>query len=215
VRLVPWLPERWHALTREIAKFGTIGVINLFVNLAVWNLLMLTVLRGGEVKAKVVATIVATTCAYFMNRHWTYRDRPKSTLHREYTLFFFFNLVGLVIEAGVIYAAKYGLDTTHILVLNLANGLGIGLGTIFRFWAYRTHVFKPHTAEELAAAEAAAPAAPVRAAPAGMRQPAVVHPPAVVPAPTVSVESELASVELEEELNTLVSGEQQTTPSRS
>ena len=50
-------------------------------------------MRGSEVKAKAVATIVATTCAYFLNRHWTYRDRPKTTLRREYSLFFFFNAV--------------------------------------------------------------------------------------------------------------------------
>jgi putative flippase GtrA len=137
------LPERWHALTREIAKFGTIGVVNLVVNFAVFNLLWLTFLRNGELKAKAIATIVATTCAYFMNRHWTYRDRPKSTLRREYTLFFFFNLVGLVIEVTVVGIAKYGLHQTHIIVLNIVTAVGIGLGTIFRFWSYRTHVFRP------------------------------------------------------------------------
>jgi putative flippase GtrA len=144
VRLVQWLPERWHGLTREVAKFGTIGLVNLFVNIGVANLLWLTVLRDGEVKAKAIATVVATTSAYFMNRHWTYRDRPKSTLHREYTLFFIFNLVGLVIETAVLYLAKYGLHLTHILALNVFAAIGIAIGTVFRFWAYRTHVFKPH-----------------------------------------------------------------------
>jgi putative flippase GtrA len=136
------LPLRWRGLTRELATFGTIGVINLFVNFAVFNLLWLTVLRTGELKAKAVATIVATTCAYFMNRHWTYRDRPKSTLRREYSLFFFFNLIGLIIEVAVVGIAKYGLHQTHIVVLNVCTGIGIMLGTIFRFWAYRTHVFR-------------------------------------------------------------------------
>jgi len=149
------LPERWRALTEEFAKFGTIGVINLFVNFAVFNLLWLTVLRTGEVKAKAIATIVATTCAYFMNRHWTYRDRPKSTLRREYSLFFVFNLVGLVIEVTVVFIAKYGFHQTHIFVLNLVTGLGIILGTIFRFWAYRTHVFKREELDTVEAVEAA------------------------------------------------------------
>ena len=117
--------------------------INLVINFAVFNLLWLTVLRSGEVKAKAVATIVATTCAYFMNRHWTYRDRPKSTIRREYSLFFFFNVVGLLIEVTVVAAAKYGFGLTHIVVLNLCSALGILLGTVFRFWAYRTHVFRP------------------------------------------------------------------------
>jgi putative flippase GtrA len=154
------LPEKWRAITEEFAKFGTIGVVNLFVNFAVFNLLWFTVLRTGEVKAKAIATIVATTCAYFMNRHWTYRDRPKSTLRREYSLFFLFNLVGLVIEVTVVFIAKYGFEQTHIVVLNLVTGLGIVLGTIFRFWAYRTHVFKQDLSTTVAAeAAVAGPAA--------------------------------------------------------
>lgn len=186
MRLVPWLPERWHALTREIAKFGTIGVVNLIVNIGVANLLWLTVLRDGEVKAKAIATVVATTSAYFMNRHWTYRDRPKSTLRREYTLFFVFNLVGLVIETTVLYLAKYGLHLTHILALNVFAGVGIALGTIFRFWAYRTHVFKPHD-EPVGATATAAPAEPII--------PAAATPPPV----------EMDEVALEAELDSLVS----------
>jgi putative flippase GtrA len=130
-----------------LAKFGTIGVINLFVNVGVSNLLWLTVFKDSEVKGKAVATVVATTAANFMNRHRTYRDRPKSALRREYALFFFFNLVGLIIETAVLAFGKYGLHITHLLALNFFTGIGIVLGTIFRFWAYRTHVFKAEPAE--------------------------------------------------------------------
>jgi len=162
-----WLSiSRWRGLIHELAKFGTIGVVNLVINFAVFNLLILTVLADGQLKAKAAATVVATTCAYFMNRHWTYRDRPKSTLRREYSLFFLFNLVGLVIEVAVVGLAKYGLSITHLLALNVFTAIGIGLGTIFRFWAYRTHVFKlepvaaePVAAEQVAAEQVAEPVA--------------------------------------------------------
>jgi putative flippase GtrA len=153
------LPKRWQSVSHEIAKFGAIGVINLLVNFAVFNLLWFTFFRNGQLWAKGVATIVATTCAYFMNRHWTYRDRPKSTLRREYSMFFFFNAVGLVIEVAVVGVAKYGFGQTHIVVLNLCTGVGIVLGTIFRFWAYRTHVFKLDTATGEAAEPAVVTAA--------------------------------------------------------
>jgi putative flippase GtrA len=158
VNLLRFIPKRWHAIATELSKFGTIGVINLVVNFAVFNVLVLTFLRHGELKAKALATIVATTCAYVMNRHWTYRDRPKSTLHREYSLFFLFNLVGLVIEVSVVGAAKYGLHQTSIVVLNLCTAIGIMLGTVFRFWAYRTHVFK--LAPEVVASAVAVPEPP-------------------------------------------------------
>jgi putative flippase GtrA len=145
-----WVPNRFHAITDELAKFGTIGLINLGVNFGVFNLLLVfTLMQGSEVKAKAVATIVATTCAYFLNRHWTYRHRPKTTLRREYTLFFFFNAVGLVIETAFVALAKYGLHETNLIVLNVFSFLGIAVGTVFRFWAYRTHVFKSATDETL------------------------------------------------------------------
>ncbi len=142
MRLVEIVPRRFHGISQELAKFGTIGLINVVVNFAVVNLLLVTVFRGSEVKANIVAVVVAATSAYFMNRHWTYRDRPRSTLHREYLLFFFFNFVGLVIQASTVAFTKYVLHETHILALNISTGVGIGLGTLFRFWAYRTHVFK-------------------------------------------------------------------------
>jgi putative flippase GtrA len=152
------VPARFHKIGDEIAKFGTIGIINIFVNSAVVNLLWLTPwLHGSQVKAKAIATIVAATSAYFMNRHWTYRNRPKSSLRREYTLFFAFNLVGLFIEVGAVSVAEYWLHRTDLLVLNIFSLLGIGLGTVFRFWAYRTHVFK------LAPAAAPTAARPARA----------------------------------------------------
>jgi putative flippase GtrA len=150
------LPQRFHAITDEVAKFGTIGLINLGVNFAVFNALLLIV-AGSEVKAKAVATVVAVTSAYFLNRYWTYRHRPKTTLRREYSLFFFFNAIGLLIETGIVALAKYGFDQTSWLVLNICTFVGIALGTIFRFWAYRTHVFKPASPEPAAPSVAAPP----------------------------------------------------------
>lgn len=134
--------DRWRKLAREVAKFGLVGGANTVINFVVFNALVLTVLAHGQLKANVIATVVATTASYFMNRHWTYRDRPKSALRREYLLFFLFNAVGLAIELAVLGAAKYGLGLTSLLALNVAKFGGLGMGTMFRFWAYRTFVFR-------------------------------------------------------------------------
>ncbi|SBT54578.1 GtrA family protein [Micromonospora narathiwatensis] len=137
------LPERWQKFIHEALKFGIVGGINTVINYAVFNALALTVFRDGQLKATVVATIVATITSYLMNRHWTYRDRPKAALRREYTLFFLFNATGLIIELGVLAAAKYGLGITSLLALNGAKTGGVLLATVFRFWSYRTFVFQP------------------------------------------------------------------------
>ncbi|MFC0004612.1 GtrA family protein [Micromonospora siamensis] len=150
MRLVRLLPERWQKFIHEALKFGIVGGINTVINYAVFNALALTVFRDGQLKATVVATIVATITSYLMNRHWTYRDRPKSALKREYALFFLFNATGLVIELGVLAAAKYGLGINSLLALNVAKTAGVLLATMFRFWSYRTFVFQPvpaHAAE--------------------------------------------------------------------
>ena len=143
MRLVRLLPERWQKFIHEALKFGIVGGINTVINYAVFNALALTVFRDGQLKATVIATIVATITSYLMNRHWTYRDRPKSALQREYVLFFLFNATGLIIELGVLAAAKYGLGVTSLLALNVAKTGGVLLATMFRFWSYRTFVFQP------------------------------------------------------------------------
>jgi putative flippase GtrA len=142
MRLLRLLPERWQKLIREAAKFGIVGGVNFAINFAVFNALVLTVMRGGELKANVIATVIATTTSYLMNRHWTYRDRPKASMRREYVLFFLFNGIGLGIELGVLGAFKYGLGLESLLALNVAKFGGQVFGTIFRFWSYRTFVFR-------------------------------------------------------------------------
>ena len=61
---------------------------------------------------------------------------------REYALFFLLNAVGLLISIGVLWISHYLLGFTSPLADNLsANGIGLMLGTLFRFWAYRRWVF--------------------------------------------------------------------------
>lgn len=145
MRLVRLLPDRWQKFIHEALKFGIVGGANAVINYAVFNALALTIYQHGQLKANVIATIVATITSYLMNRHWTFRDRPKSAVRREYLLFFLFNAVGLLIELGVLALAKYGLGITGLLALNIAKTGGVGLATLFRFWSYRTFVFQPAT----------------------------------------------------------------------
>jgi putative flippase GtrA len=58
------------------------------------------------------------------------------------SLFLFFSAVGLVIENGVLYAATYGLGFDGTIANNVSKFVGIGVATLFRFWSYRTWVFR-------------------------------------------------------------------------
>ena len=156
VNLLRSIVNRWHMLVREMTKFGIIGVINTVLQVTVWNLLFFI----GPIKAQVIATVIAATSSYFMNRHWTFRHRARSGLRREYLLFFMFNAVGLAITGGILGVASYGFGIKEQLLLNVVNVFGIGVATVFRFWTYQKWVFlhPEDTLYEPSGDEALAPA---------------------------------------------------------
>jgi putative flippase GtrA len=134
------LTERVRRLVPEAFAFAVIGAVNTALYLAItWVALPI-----GAVKATVIATVITTTLAYFANRYWTYRHHTKTALRREYTLFFGFNLVGMVIQSGSVAIAKYGVglnEEDHRLLIMGVTLVAAGVATVFRFWAYRTFVF--------------------------------------------------------------------------
>ncbi|MBA2415398.1 MAG: GtrA family protein [Geodermatophilaceae bacterium] len=147
-RLRAELRVTWRVLLREISRFGAVGFFNLGLDVAVFNLCS-QVLGLGLLTSKVIATVISATSAYFMHRHWSFSHRARTGFRREYVLFFFFNAIALAVGLVVIAAARYGLDQTGVLALNLANLFGIGLGTLIRFWSYKRWVFPAITPDEL------------------------------------------------------------------
>ncbi|MEU8982386.1 GtrA family protein [Streptomyces sp. NPDC058251] len=146
--------RRFDLLLREVAKFGAVGGAGLLVNLLVFNLVRHA--TGLQVvRASVIATVVAIAFNYVGFRYFTYRDRDRGGRTKELTLFLLFSAVGLVIENGVLYAATYGFGWDSPLQSNVFKFLGIGIATLFRFWSYRTWVFRTLPAREaVASAEA-------------------------------------------------------------
>ncbi|MET9430099.1 GtrA family protein [Streptomyces sp. NPDC003036] len=147
------LRVRLDRLVREIAKFGVVGGLGLLVNMAVFNLVRHTT-EIPVVRASLIATVIAIAFNYVGFRYFTYRDRDKSGRTRELSLFLAFSVVGMVIENGVLFAATYGFGWDSPLQSNFFKFFGIGVATLFRFWSYRTWVFRT-----LPGAEAAPPAA--------------------------------------------------------
>lgn len=145
------LRARYDVLARELAKFGTVGALAFAVDLSLLNLLSVG-LGYPELRSKVAASAVATCVAFGLNRHWTFRHREQRGLGRESALFFGLNAVGLALSLLVIGSITYGLSLRGPLALNVANVLGTGLGTLFRFWSYRRFVWL-HPEQVAAAAE--------------------------------------------------------------
>ncbi len=100
-----------------------------------------TVLEDKVTTAKVISGAVATLVAWLGNRQWTFRHRRSRPVHHEVGLFFGVNIVALGISAVALAVSHYGLGFTSTLADNVATVVGIGLGTLFRFGAYRRWVF--------------------------------------------------------------------------
>lgn len=147
----------------EIAKFGAVGGAGVLVNLGVFNLIRHS--TGLQtVRASIIATVVSIAFNYVGFRYFTYRDRDKAGRTRELSLFLLFSAIGLVIENGVLYLATYGMGWDSQLQSNVFKFVGIGVATLFRFWSYRTWVFRalPGTGAAVRQAEAILAAEPHR-----------------------------------------------------
>ncbi|MFG2077465.1 Putative flippase GtrA (transmembrane translocase of bactoprenol-linked glucose) [Nonomuraea maritima] len=134
------LYQRFSALLHELLKFGSIGLIAFVIDLGLLNLCN-TVIGLGPLTSKVVATTVSTTFAYAGNRFWTFRHRDQSGLGREYFLFFLLNGIALLFGLLTIGFTTYTLGRHDSLSVNIANIVGVGLGTLFRYWSYKKWVF--------------------------------------------------------------------------
>ena len=135
----------WRRFARELASFGTVGAAAFVVDVGTFNLLIATVWSGSPLRAKIVAVVVATLFSWVGNRLWTYRHRRGASgraLLPELVLFVGLNGVALSISLLVLAFSHYLLGLTSPLADNVANVVGIAAGTAFRFYAYRTWVFR-------------------------------------------------------------------------
>jgi len=129
----------------ELIKFGFVGGIAYVVNFAVFNLLVHTSgapLPTHPVTGLIIAGVVSTGVAYAGNRLITWRHRTTSSITREVLLFLLLNLVGIAIAAIALGISRYVLHFDSGLADNVSgNIVGVGLGTIFRYWSYGKFVF--------------------------------------------------------------------------
>ena len=140
-RLVQRARDAMDVIYREMIKFGVVGLLAFVIDLGLANLLWHTVMSDKVTTAKIISGAVATLFSWVGNRQWTFRHRRSRPAHHEVVLFFGVNIVALGISAVTLYLSHYGLGLTSILADNVATIVGIGFGTLFRFWAYRRFVF--------------------------------------------------------------------------
>jgi putative flippase GtrA len=143
----PILSPRLRRLSGELVKFAAVGGAGMVVNFLVFNLVHLGMhVQVG--RANVISTSVAIAFNYVGFRHFAYRDRDKQGRKRELGLFLGFSVIGMGIETGTVFATTYGFHWDSALQVNVFKLLGVLIASAFRFWSYRTWVFRALPAPE-------------------------------------------------------------------
>jgi putative flippase GtrA len=140
------LRQRLRRGAGELSRFGVVGIGAFAIDVGLFNLLVHVgnpgVLADKPLTAKTISAVVATLFAYQANREWTWKHRSRRGFWREYSLYFLLNAIALVITLLPLAVSRYVLDLSSALADNIsANVIGVGLGTLFRFWSYRRWVF--------------------------------------------------------------------------
>lgn len=126
----------------ELLKFATVGAAAFVIDTSIYNLLRYTLLQNNPLFAKVISVTISMIFAWLGNRHWTYKGRNQKSATLELTLFITLNLIGLGISLACIWVSHYIFGFNSLLADNIAgNGIGLILGTSFRFATYRLWVF--------------------------------------------------------------------------
>ncbi len=135
-------------LRTELGKFFGVGLMAYLVAVGGFNLLVhldSAPLKSKPLTASILSGALSILVAYFGNRHWTWKERQRSGASREITLFFIINLISLSFTVICLAISRYILGFDSAVADNIsANIIGVGIGTLFRFWSYRTIVFKPN-----------------------------------------------------------------------
>jgi putative flippase GtrA len=135
----------------EAAKFGAVGAIAYVVDNGLYALLVEGpghLMGEYRVRASIIATIVATLVSYCGNRYWTFGAKRAKAPLREVLLFFAANGVGMLITGGCLYISHWILGFESLAADTISRNIGIALGTIFRYFAYKFWVFTAKQAEK-------------------------------------------------------------------
>ncbi|WP_406290392.1 GtrA family protein [Embleya sp. NBC_00896] len=149
------LPGSPAALVRkhapEVSKFAVVGGIGYLVDVVLFNLLR-SFVGIPALPAKAVSLTVATTIAFVGNLRWTYGERTPATatatatahVRGQYLLFVGWSCGGMAIQIACLALSHHVFGFDSLLADNISgNVIGMALATVFRFWAYRTRVFRP------------------------------------------------------------------------
>lgn len=131
---------RRHEIVRQFVKYALVGAMNVAMFLAIFNfMLMLGVHTLG---ANAVGFVLTSFNSFTLNKIWTFRDRRRDAVARQYLIFVLFTLVGLALNSGALTLLLVPLERYGTIGKNAAALLALPVSVIWNFNAYRRWIFR-------------------------------------------------------------------------
>ena len=136
----------------QFFKFLMIGAVNTIIDWGLLNILLLTSQRTDSlayIGFKSLSFSLAVVNSYFLNKHWTFRDKGDSGagqagLSAQAGKFILVNLIGLVINIGLAsLVARNGYGRADFIIwANIGAVMATGASLLWNFLGYKFFVFK-------------------------------------------------------------------------
>lgn len=146
--LVP-MGERWQRLAGEFGRSAVAGTISSIVAFVLFNSLVHwdpgydnAPLNGLPITGFVVANVISTLLTYQLSRSWAFRHREPVGFAGGVPSFFLISGLSLLIPVTCLWVSRNLLGYDSALADNVAaNVVGLFLGFVARFFAWRAFVF--------------------------------------------------------------------------
>ncbi|MFP5218813.1 MAG: GtrA family protein [Actinomycetes bacterium] len=136
------MPDLASERAAELFRFAVTGAAAYLVDVVVFNVLLLAA-DAPSVWAKVVSSAAAIAVAYVGSRWFTWPHRRTGRILREYPLFVLISVLAAGLQVLCLVFSREVLGLRSPLADNVsANVVGMAIATAFRFYMFRTVVFR-------------------------------------------------------------------------
>lgn len=142
--------ERWQRLAGEFGRSAIAGTIASIAAFVAFNLLVHwdpgydeAPLGQHVITGFVIANVLSTLLTYELSRSWAFRHRDPVGFAGGVVSFFLISGISLVIPVACLWLSRNVLHHDSALADNVAaNVVGLFLGFVVRFFAWRAFVFQ-------------------------------------------------------------------------
>lgn len=153
------MAEEKKELTKQVGKFGIVGIINTLVDIGIFNVLKF-VFGFTTVIANIISVSAAIVNSYVWNKRWTFHDKDKN-ISKQFIVFVVLSIGGLIINTIVLlfltsnwtYPSDLAVKIVHFIKLNtvfsdnfvffnFAKACAILFSMVWNFITYKKFAFK-------------------------------------------------------------------------